>query len=125
MDSRPSPRRGRTTRLRRKPTLLVLAVAVSYFAPEGLRHSAQTINAHQGASSGSASLGLLLPGVRGRGVVLGVQSKNPGFFRRFFEGLPSGGNAAHKRVASLAFQNRFACGIVRVDGNEGLSDLLD
>ena len=54
-----------------------------------------------------------------------LQSKNPGFFRRFFEGLPSGGNAAHKRVASLAFQNRFACGIVRVDGNEGLSDLLD
>ena len=95
------------------------------FAPEVCGIQRRRLTPISGRPRVRASLGLLLPGARGRGVVLGFQSKNPGFFRRFFEGLPSGGNAAHKRVASLAFQNCFACGIARVDGNEGLSDLLD
>jgi hypothetical protein len=54
-----------------------------------------------------------------------VQLKNPGLFRCLFQGLPTGGHPRHKGLAPLALQNRFACGIVRVDGDEGLSDLLD
>src|SRR5690349_15392785 len=33
-----------------------------------------------------------------------TQLKNPGLLRRFFEGLPPGGNARHKGIAPLALQ---------------------
>jgi hypothetical protein len=54
-----------------------------------------------------------------------TQLKNPGLLRRFFEGLPPGGNARHKGIAPLALQNRFAGGILRIDGDKGLRDLFD
>ena len=54
-----------------------------------------------------------------------TQLKNPGLFRLFFQGLPPGGNARHKCIATLALQNRLAGGILRVDGDKGLGDLLD
>src|ERR1700730_9222161 len=51
--------------------------------------------------------------------------KNPGLLRRFFEGLPPGGNARHKGIAPLALQNRFAGGILPIDDDKGLRDLFD
>ena len=54
-----------------------------------------------------------------------TQLKNPGLLRRFFEGLPPGGNARHKGIAPLALQNRFAGGILPIDGDKGLRDLFD
>src|SRR6516225_6926897 len=54
-----------------------------------------------------------------------IQLENPSFFSCLLQGLPTGGNPRHEGLAPLALQNRFACGIVRIDGDEGLSDLLD
>src|SRR5215469_3134853 len=57
--------------------------------------------------------------------VMNNQLKNPGLFSCLFQSLPTGGNPRHEGLASLALQNRSPRGIVRIDGDEGLSDLLD
>src|SRR5215469_9423961 len=54
-----------------------------------------------------------------------TQLKNPGLFRGLFEGLPTGGNPWNESLAPFALQNRFARGIARINGDEGLSDFFD
>src|SRR5262245_33895704 len=54
-----------------------------------------------------------------------IQLKHPGLFRCLFQGLPTGGNPWHESFAALALQNRFARGIVRIDGDECLSNFFD
>src|SRR5712664_3717412 len=54
-----------------------------------------------------------------------VQLNNPSLFRRFFEGLPTDANPRHEGIAPFALQSRFAGGILRIDSDKGLGDLLD
>ena len=51
-----------------------------------------------------------------------IPLNNPRLFRRFFEGLPAGGNPRHEGIAPLALQNRFAGGVPRVNGDKGLGN---
>src|SRR5262249_19304717 len=54
-----------------------------------------------------------------------IPLNNLRLFRRFFEGLPARGNPRYEGIAPLALQNRFAGGILRINSDKGLGDLLD
>ena len=50
-------------------------------------------------------------------------SQETGLLSRFFEGLPAGGDARHKRCAGLTIEHCFAGRVLRGDGDKGLGNL--
>jgi hypothetical protein len=59
-----------------------------------------------------------------RGAFVGILSEDAGLLCRFFEGLPAGSNARDKGLTPITLEHSLASGILGIDGDKGLGNLL-